>query len=105
LSDGGQNKLVLGASWATKSKPAELQDAFQVRKSHLNLLRSRRDCSKLSVPTNDRAMSRACSWISRGILRAGSFGHPFDRTMLVVGGSGSNGQAVELICAGFIGIS
>jgi hypothetical protein len=37
LSDGGQNKLVLGASWATKSKPAELQDALQVRKSHLDL--------------------------------------------------------------------
>jgi hypothetical protein len=37
-------------------------------------LRSRRDCSKLSVPANDRATSRACSWISRGILRDGSFG-------------------------------
>jgi hypothetical protein len=37
-------------------------------------LRSRRDCSKLSVLANDRATSRARSWISRGILRNGSFG-------------------------------
>ena len=37
-------------------------------------LRSRRDCSKPSVPANDRATSRACSCMSRGILRAGSFG-------------------------------
>src|ERR1700688_4123736 len=32
-------------------------------------LRSRCDCSKPSVPANDRATSRACSWMSRGILR------------------------------------
>ena len=38
LSDGGQNKLILGASWTTQSKSAELQDAFQVRKPHLDLL-------------------------------------------------------------------
>jgi hypothetical protein len=38
LSDGGQNKLILGTSWTTQSKPAELQDAFQVRKPHLYLL-------------------------------------------------------------------
>ena len=37
-------------------------------------LRSRRDCSKPSVPASERATSRACSWMSRGILRAGSFG-------------------------------
>jgi hypothetical protein len=37
-------------------------------------LRSCRDCSKPSVPANDRATSRACSWTSRGILRDGSFG-------------------------------
>jgi hypothetical protein len=37
-------------------------------------LRSRRDCSKPSVPASDRATSRACSWMSRGILRDGSFG-------------------------------
>src|SRR4029078_10410257 len=37
-------------------------------------LRSRRDVSKPLVPANDRATSRACSWISRGILRDGSFG-------------------------------
>ena len=38
LSDGGQNKLILGASWTTQSKSAELQDALQVRKPHLDLL-------------------------------------------------------------------
>src|ERR1700676_686305 len=37
-------------------------------------LRSCRDRSKPSVPANDRATSRACSWISRGILRDDSFG-------------------------------
>jgi hypothetical protein len=38
LSDGGQNKLILGASWTTQPKPAELQDTLQVRKPHLDLL-------------------------------------------------------------------
>ena len=38
LGDGGQNKLVLGASWATQSKPTEPQDALQVGKPHLDLL-------------------------------------------------------------------
>ena len=38
LSNGGQNKLILGGSWTTQSKSAELQDAFQVRKPHLDLL-------------------------------------------------------------------
>jgi hypothetical protein len=38
LSDGGQNKLILGASWTTQSKPTELKDALQVREPHLDLL-------------------------------------------------------------------
>jgi hypothetical protein len=38
LGDGGQNKLVLGASWTTQSKPTQLQDALQVREPHLDLL-------------------------------------------------------------------
>ena len=38
LSDGGQNKLVLGASRATQSEPTELQDALQVCEPHLDLL-------------------------------------------------------------------
>ena len=33
-----------------------------------------RDVSKPSVPANDRARSRACSWMSRGILRDDYFG-------------------------------
>jgi hypothetical protein len=38
LGDGGQNKFILGASWTAESKPAELQDALEVRKPHLDLL-------------------------------------------------------------------
>ena len=38
LSDGGQNKLILGASGATQSQSAEPQDALQVCEPHLNLL-------------------------------------------------------------------
>jgi hypothetical protein len=38
LSDGGQNKLILGASRATQSEPTELQDALQVGEPHLDLL-------------------------------------------------------------------
>jgi len=38
LGDGSQNKFVLGASWTTQSKPAELQNALQVREPHLDLL-------------------------------------------------------------------
>jgi len=38
LSDGSQNKLILGASWATKPKPTKPQDTLQVREPHLDLL-------------------------------------------------------------------
>jgi hypothetical protein len=38
LSDGGQNKLILGASRATQSEAAEPQDALQVCEPHLDLL-------------------------------------------------------------------
>jgi hypothetical protein len=38
LGDDSQNKLILGASWTAQSQPAELQDALEVRKSHLDLL-------------------------------------------------------------------
>src|SRR6202011_5050117 len=37
-SDGGQDKFILGASWATKSKPTKPQDALKMREPHLNLL-------------------------------------------------------------------
>jgi hypothetical protein len=36
--DGSQNKLILGALWATKPKPTKPQGALQVRKPHLDLL-------------------------------------------------------------------
>ena len=38
LGDSSQNKFILGASRTTQSKPAELQDALQVREPHLDLL-------------------------------------------------------------------
>jgi hypothetical protein len=38
LSDGGQNKLILGTSRAAQSEPTELQDALQVCEPHLDLL-------------------------------------------------------------------
>jgi hypothetical protein len=38
LSNSGQNKLILGASWTAQSKTTELQDALQVGEPHLDLL-------------------------------------------------------------------
>jgi hypothetical protein len=74
LSDASEDKFVLGTSRPAQSEPTKLQDALQVAEPHLDLLRSRRDCSKASVSAKDRATSRACSWTSRGILRNGTFG-------------------------------
>ena len=63
LSDGGQNKLILGGSWTTQTKSAELQDAFQVRKPHLDLLALTSRCLEASVPASDRVTSRACAHV------------------------------------------
>ena len=38
LSDGGKNKLILGASRAAESKPVEPKDALEVCKPHLAFL-------------------------------------------------------------------
>jgi hypothetical protein len=38
LSDGGQDKFILGASWTAKSKPTKPEDALKMREPHLNLL-------------------------------------------------------------------
>lgn len=38
LGDGGQNKLILGASWTTQSKSTKLENALQMREPHLDLL-------------------------------------------------------------------
>src|ERR1051325_698062 len=69
LSDSGQNKLIL----APRGPGSRSQPSFRMRFKCANLisifLRSCRDRSKPSVPANDRATSRACSWISCGILR------------------------------------
>jgi hypothetical protein len=38
LSDGSQNKLVLGAPWTTTPKSTKPEDALQVCEPHLDLL-------------------------------------------------------------------
>src|ERR1700737_3280515 len=66
------------SSWAPLGPRSRSRPSPRMRLRCANrisiFLRSRRDCSNPSVPANDRATSRACSWISRGILRDGSFG-------------------------------
>jgi hypothetical protein len=64
------------SSWAPRGPRSRSRPSFRIRFKCANrisiFLRSRRDFSKSSVPANDRATSRACSWMSRGILRDGS---------------------------------
>jgi hypothetical protein len=66
------------SSWAPCGPRSRSRPSFRMRFKCANrisiFLRSCRDRSKPSVPANDRATSRACSWMSCGILRAGSFG-------------------------------
>ena len=45
-----------------------------MREPHLDLLALMLRLLKAIGTASDRATSRACSWISRGILRDGSFG-------------------------------
>ncbi len=66
------------SSWAPRGPRSRSRPSLRMRFKCANrisiFLRSCRDRSKPSVPANDRATSRACSWISRGIVRDGSFG-------------------------------
>jgi hypothetical protein len=66
------------SSWAPRGPRSRSRPSLRMRFKCANrisiFLRSRRDCSKPSVPANDRETSRACSWTPRGILRDGSFG-------------------------------
>jgi hypothetical protein len=66
------------SSWAPRGPRSRSRPSFRMRFKCANrisiFLRSRRDFSKSSVPANDRATSRAFSWMSRGILHDGSFG-------------------------------
>ena len=66
------------SSWASRGPRSRSRASFIMRfkcaKRISIFFRSCRDCSKPSVPASDRATSRACSWMSRGILRDGSFG-------------------------------
>src|SRR5437763_6289636 len=65
------------SSWAPRGPRSRSRPSLRMRFKCANrisiFLRSHRDSSKASVPANDRATSRACSWTSRGILRDGSF--------------------------------
>jgi hypothetical protein len=54
LSDGSQNQLVLGAPWTTKPKPTKPEMRFKCANRISIFLRSRRDCSKPSVPIDGR---------------------------------------------------
>jgi hypothetical protein len=66
------------SSWAPLGPRSRSRPSLRMRSRCANriktFLRSRRDCSKPSEPANDRATSLALSWMSRGILREGSFG-------------------------------
>jgi hypothetical protein len=66
------------SSWAPRGPRSRSRPSFRMRFRCANrisiFLRSRRDCSKASVSASERATSLACSWMSRGILRDGSFG-------------------------------
>ena len=66
------------SSWTPRGPRSRSRPSFRMRFKCANrisiFLRSRRDCSKPSVLASERATSRACSWMSRGILRDGSFG-------------------------------
>jgi hypothetical protein len=65
-------------------------------------LRSRRDCSKASVSASERATSRACSWMSRGILRDGFLRAAlrFERAYIAVELAGAIQERLALVhCA------
>jgi hypothetical protein len=62
------------SSWAPRGPRSRSGPSFRCANRISIFLRSHRDVSKPSVPANDRATSRACSCMSRGILRDGSFG-------------------------------
>ena len=81
------------SSWAPRGPRSRSRPSLRIRFKCANrisiVLRSRRDVSKPSVPASDRATSRACSWMSRGILRDGSLGqhcglsgHPSQSSLL-----------------------
>jgi hypothetical protein len=67
------------SSWAPRGPRSRSRPSRRMRFRCANRIsiffRSRRDCSKASVSASERATSRACSWMSCGILRAGSLQH------------------------------
>src|SRR5829696_457134 len=69
------------SSWAPLGPRSRSRPSFKMRFKCANrisiFLRSFRDCSKPSELASKRAASRACSWMSRGILRDGFFGQHF----------------------------
>ena len=71
LSDGGQNELILGASWATKSKPTKPQDALQVCEPHLDLLAlTSRLLKALSASERPRNVSGMLMDVARDLARS-----------------------------------
>jgi hypothetical protein len=78
LGNSRESKLVLCAARASSRRRPSRRVRFRCANRISMRLRSRCDCSNASVPTSDRATSRACSWMLRGIFRAGSFGQHRD---------------------------
>ena len=74
LGSGGEVELVSGTVRASEPEPVELQDALEMGEQHLDLL----PLSPGGVVGLGRGdvpcMSRAPSWMERGILRAGVLG-------------------------------
>jgi hypothetical protein len=70
LSDGSQNKLVLGAPWATKPEPTKPQDALQVCKLHLDLLAlTSRRLEAFGASERPGDVARVLMYVARDLTR------------------------------------
>src|SRR5580704_18310822 len=70
LHNGGEMKLVARAGKSPEPQPLEAVVCLQVREAHFNTLPFVSRLGKRLCLHLRRAISRASSWISRGILRA-----------------------------------
>jgi hypothetical protein len=80
LCDCRQRELELCAAGATKAQSVKPQNALEVRKQHLDLLAIAAHCANAAVLARARATSRAASFTSRLIRRAGMFAQHFALT-------------------------
>jgi hypothetical protein len=94
------------SSWAPRGPRSRSRPSFRMRLRCANrisiFLRSRRDSSKASVSASERATSRACSWMSRGILRDGFLRAAlrFERAYIAVELAGAIQERLALVhCA------